>query len=76
MMSSHILNHSRSNVKITRKNPYHDNIKVVEIAIQLKYFSNFCRAFETSLINCETNFILTWSSTCVITTEQVQKHLQ
>ena len=35
--------------------------------VPLKYFSNFWRTLETSLINCKVNLILTWSSTCVIT---------
>ena len=35
--------------------------------VPLKYLSNFWRTLEMPLINCEVNFILTWSSTCVIT---------
>ena len=35
--------------------------------VPLKYLSNFWRTLEMSLINCEINPILTWSSTCVIT---------
>ena len=35
--------------------------------VPLKYLSNFWRALEMSLINCEVNLILTWSSTCLIT---------
>ena len=35
--------------------------------IPLKHLSNFWRTLEMPLINCEVNFILTWSSTCVIT---------
>ena len=34
--------------------------------ITLKYVSNFWRSVETLLINCETNFILTWSQNCVL----------
>ena len=40
--------------------------KDVEIMVPLKYLSNFWRALEMSLVNCEVNLILTWSSTCVI----------
>ena len=29
-------------------------------------FSNFCRTLEIPLINCEINFIPTWSANCVI----------
>ena len=31
-----------------------------------KYLSNFWRTLEISLINCEINLILTWSTNCVI----------
>ena len=40
--------------------------KIVEIMVPLKYLGNFWRTLEMPLINCEVNFILTWSSTCVI----------
>ena len=43
------------------------NTKDVEIAVLLKYMSNFGRTLEMTLINCEINVILTWSSTYVIT---------
>ena len=43
-----------------------DGTKDVEIIVPLKYLSNFWRTLEMSLINCEVNLILTWSSTCVI----------
>ena len=38
-----------------------------EIAVPFKYLSNFWRTLEMLLINCETNFSLTWSADCVIT---------
>ena len=40
--------------------------KEVEIMVPLKYSSNFRRALEMPLINCEINLILTWSANCVI----------
>ena len=43
-----------------------DGRKDVEIIVPLKYLSNFWRTLEMPLINCEVNFILTWSSTCVL----------
>ena len=43
-----------------------DGTKDVEIIVPLKYLSKFWRTLEIPLINCEVNFILTWSSTCVI----------
>ena len=35
--------------------------------VPLKYFSNFWRTLEMSLINCMVNLILTWSKDCIIT---------
>ena len=57
----------KSKLKMTGKTPNNDNEKDVEIMISLKYLSNFWRTLEMSLIDCEVNIILTWSSTCVIT---------
>ena len=34
--------------------------------VPLKYLSNFWRTLEMPLINCEVNLTLTWSSTCVL----------
>ena len=34
--------------------------------VPLRCLSNFWRTLEMSLINCEVNLILTWSSTCVL----------
>ena len=41
--------------------------KDVKIMVPLKYLSNFSRTLEMPLINCEVNFILTWSSAFVLT---------
>ena len=57
----------KSKVKITGKTPAAVNTKGVEIIAPLKYLSNFWRALEMPLINCEVNLILTWSKDCVIT---------
>ena len=57
----------KSKIKITEKTPAAGNEKDVEIMVPLKHLSNFRRTLEMSLINCEVNLILTWSSTCVIT---------
>ena len=38
----------------------------VEIMVPLKYLSNIWRTLEMPLINCEVEFILTWSDNCVI----------
>ena len=53
--------------KITGQTDNNGRIDNVEIMVPLKYLSNFWRTLEMSLINCEVNLILTWSSTCVIT---------
>ena len=52
-------------VKITGRTG-DDGTKDVEIMVPLKYLSNFWRTLEMPLINCEVNLILTWSSTCVL----------
>ena len=46
--------------------------KNAEIMVPLKYLSNFGRTLEMPLINCEVNFILTWSSTCVLIATGIQ----
>ena len=57
----------KSKIKRTGKTPASGNEKDIEIMVQLNYLSNFWRTLEMQLINCEVSFILTWSSTCVIT---------
>ena len=57
----------KSKIKITGKTPDNGNTKNTEIIVPLKYLTNFWKTLEMSLINCEVNVILTWSSTCVIT---------
>ena len=54
-------------IKITGNTTDVGNTKDGEIAVPLKYLSNFWRTLEMPLINCEIDLILTWSSTCVIT---------
>ena len=53
-------------IKITGKTPAGGNTKDVEIAVPLKYLSNFWRTPEMPLISCEINLILTWSEDGVI----------
>ena len=53
-------------VKITGKTPNVNSKKNVEIAAPLIYSSNFWRALEMPLINCEIKLILTRSENCVI----------
>ena len=39
----------------------------VELAIPLKYLSNFCRALNIPLISCEVSLELKWDKNCIIT---------
>ena len=48
-------------IKTARKTPAAGNTKDIEIAVPLKYLSNFWRTLEMPLISCEINLILTWS---------------
>ena len=43
-----------------------DGTKNVKIRVPLKYLSSFGRNPETPLIDCEINFILTWSNSFII----------
>ena len=56
----------RSKIKIKGNTPDGSNQENLEIAVPLKYLSNFWRTLEMHLINCEINLILTWSENCVI----------
>ena len=51
---------------MTGNTPNNDNNKNIEIAVPLRYLSNFWRTLEMPLINCKINLILTWSEHCVI----------
>ena len=42
--------------------------KDLKIAVPLKYFSNFWRSLEMSVINCKNHFELNWSKDCVTST--------
>ena len=45
-------------IKITGKTHFAGNAKDFEIAVPLKYLSNFWRTLEMPLVNCEINLIL------------------
>ena len=55
MLLEQIVNHLNLRQKITGKTPAAGNTKDIEIAVPLKYLSNFWRTFEMLLINCEIN---------------------
>ena len=59
-----ILNHVNSNSNL-KNSTNASGTSDLELALQLKYLSNFWRALNR-LLNCETNFILTWWANCVI----------
>ena len=48
-----------------------DGTKDVKIMVPLKYLRNFWRTLEMTLINCEVNLILTWSSTCALVSTNI-----
>ena len=52
--------------KITDQTDSNGRIDNVKIMAPLKCSSNFWRILEMTLINCEVNLILTWSTNCVI----------
>ena len=56
----------KSKIKIAENTPDNGNTKNVEVAVPLKYLSNFWRTLEMPLINCEIYLILTWSENFVI----------
>ena len=43
-----------------------DSLAKAEVVIPLKHWSNFWRALNIRLINCEVELILTWSRNCVL----------
>ena len=53
-------------MNITGKSTATGNTKDFKITVHLKYLSNFWRALEMLLTNCETNLILIWSENYVI----------
>ena len=53
-------------IKIKGKTSATENTKYVEIAVPLKYLSNFWTTLEMVLINCEINLILCCCEDCVI----------
>ena len=46
--------------------PNNDSLTDAEVAIPLKYLSNFWRNLDISLINCEVELILTLSKNCIL----------
>ena len=45
---------------------YNDSLTKAKVVIPLKHLSNFWRALNIPLINCEVELILTWSKNCVL----------
>ena len=54
-----------------------DSLTSAKVVIPLKYLSNFWRALNIPLINCEVELILTWSKNCVLADMTVKvQHLK
>ena len=49
--------------------------KSIELAIPLRYLSNFWRALDIPLISCEVFLELKWNKNCVITSQQIGVNL-
>ena len=77
-LSATILNSKlfKSKIRLRGKNPADANVKDVKIVEPLNYLRNFWRTLETPLINCETNFILTWSEYVLLFLQLKQQDLQ
>ena len=50
-----------------------DRTKYVEIAVPLKYLSNFWRTLDMPLVICKVSLTLTWSENCVITSKAIKE---
>ena len=62
-MTNDLLTNSESfkfKIKIIGKTSATGNTKDVQIAVPLKYLSNFWRTLQMTLMNYEINLILTW----------------
>ena len=64
-----ITNYSIKNSKCFDYKTREKHEKDVEIVVSLIYLSNFWRALDIPLINCEIDLILTWSENCVLTSK-------
>ena len=55
------------NTSIVGKAPEdNDSLTNAKVVISLKHLSNFWRALNIPLVNCEVELILTWSKNCVL----------
>ena len=52
--------------KLIGSTPSDNNILDTEVAVPLKYLSNFWRSLDWPLINCEILIDLSWSKECII----------
>ena len=66
---------SKSKARITENNPAAGSTKNVEVAVALKYLSNFSRTLKMLLINCEINLILTWLQIVLLLLQLRQQNL-
>ena len=61
---------------MTGKTPAAANKKDAKIAVPSKYLISFWRNLEILLINCEINFILTWSEDYVYSSATGEKKIK
>ena len=52
--------------KIIGRTSNNDSRLAAEVVVPLKYFSNFWRSLDLTLINCEIELDLSWSRYCVL----------
>ena len=57
---------------ITGRTANDRNTKEVQFSVPLKHLSNFWKALDMPLINCEVSWTLIWSKNCVIADETTQ----
>ena len=57
---------------ITGRTANDRNTKEVQFSVPLKHLSNFWKALDMPLINCEVSWTLIWSKNCVIANETTQ----
>ena len=50
-------------------------VEKVEIAVPLKHLSNFWKALDIPLINCEVSLAVSWSANCVYVITRLEKKI-
>ena len=66
--NSKLLRHKSSITKKTAGDGANGKVGVAQIAVPLKYLSNFSRSLEMPLINCKNHLELNWTKNCEMST--------